>query len=95
MIQIQEMKKSQYAMCYFHIGDLVTESNGMMDKYSYEAYFKEPGTLKARYIRYIKSNLGMKNAFDKMVQLIGDMDFVGLEQADETMVWKNTVEVRL
>ena len=83
-----EMSKSKYAMCYFHIGDLVPESNGIMSKEEYEAYFKESGTLKARYVRYFKSNLGKKNAFDKMMLLIDEMDFVGLQQADKAMDWK-------
>ena len=91
----KEMKKAPYAMCYFHIGDLIPESHGVMSKAAYEAYFKEPGTTKARYTRYLKSNLGKKNAFHKMMQLIDEMEFVGLEQADEMMVWKNIVEVRL
>lgn len=83
----KEMTKSNYAMCYFHIGDLVPESNGIMSKDNYEAYFKEPGTLKARYVRYLKSNLGKKNAFGKMMKLIDEMNFVGLQQADEAIDW--------
>lgn len=83
----KEISKSPYAMCYFHIGDLVPESHGVMSKGAYEAYFKEPGTLKARYMRYLKSNLGKKNAFQKMMQLIDDMDFVSLQQADEMKDW--------
>lgn len=83
----KEMTKSKYTMCYFHIGDLVPESNGIMSKEKYEAYFKEPGTLKARYVRYLKSNLGKKNAFGKMMKLIDEMNFVGLQQADEAIDW--------
>ena len=79
----KEMKKSEYAMCYFHIGDLVPESSGVMSKEDYEVYFKEPGTIKARYVRYLKSNLGKKNAFDKMMRLIDETEFAGLRQADE------------
>ena len=83
----KEMKKAPYAMCYFHIGDLVPESHGVMSKAAYEAYFKEPGTLKARYMRYMKSNLGKKNAFQKMMQLIDDEEFVGVQQADAMVDW--------
>lgn len=91
----KEMRKSPYAMCYFHIGDLVSESHGVMSKEAYEVYFKEKGTLKARYVRYLKSNLGKKNAFQKMMKLIDDMGFVGLQQADEEMDWKVAKVVKL
>lgn len=91
----KEIKKAPYSMCYFHIGDLIPETSGVMSKEAYEAYFKEPGTLKARYVRYFKSNLGKKKAFDKMMKLIDDMDFVGLQQADESIEWNNAPVVKL
>lgn len=91
----KEMKRSPYVMCYFHIGDLVPESHGVMSKEAYEAYFKEPGTLKARYMRYLKSNLGKKNAFFKMMQLIDDMGFVNLQQAEEAIDWAAATVVTL
>lgn len=83
----KEMKKSEYVMCYFHIGDLVPESSKVKTKEEYEAYYKEPGTLKARYVRYLKTNLGKKNAFQKMMRLIDEMEFVGLRVADEIKNW--------
>lgn len=91
----KNMKKSPYAMCYFHIGDLIPESHGVISKEAYEAYFKEPGTVKARYVRYFKSNLGKKSAFGKMIKLIDDMDFVNLQQADETIDWEAAKIVKL
>lgn len=91
----KEMAKSKYAMCYFHIGDLIPESKKMKSKSEYEAYYKEPGTFKARLIRHVKSNMGKKNAFDKMMQLIDDMDFIGLYHADELIDWDITIVVNL
>jgi len=91
----KEMKKSPYAMCYFHIGDLVPESHGLQSKAEYEAYFKEKGTLKARYMRYIKGNLGKKNAISKMMRLIDDMDFINLAQANEQIDWNASQIVKL
>lgn len=88
----KEMKKSSYAMCYFHIGDLVPESHGLQSRAEYETYFKEKGTLKARYMRYIKGNFGKKNALSKMIRIINDFDFVNLIQADEAIEW-NTVQI--
>ena len=91
----KKMKKSPYAMCYFHIGDLISESHGVMSKEAYETYFKEPGTLKARYVRHLKSNLGKKNAFQKMMRLIDSMDFIGLQQAEASMNWAEASIVKL
>lgn len=83
----KNMAKAEYTMCYFHIGDLVPESNCVMSKDAYEAYFKEPGTPKARYMRYIKSNIGKKNAFQKMQQLINSEQFTNLENTNSIIDW--------
>lgn len=91
----KRMKNSQYAMCYFHIGDLLPEVGGVLSKSAYEAYFKEPCTFKNRYVRYLKTNLGKKNAFEKMMKLIDVMDYVGLQQADEVIDWNSAPVVKL
>lgn len=92
---VKEMKKDPYTMCYFHIEDLVPESTKVKTKEEYEAYYKEPGTLKARYARYLKANLGKKNAFSKMMQLIDEMDFVNLQQTDSEIDWNASIVVKL
>lgn len=91
----KQIKKSSYSMCYFHIADLVPESHGVQSKEEYEAYFKEKGTLKARYMRYIKGNFGKKNSLSKMMKLIDDVEFVNLQQADNEMDWNNSQIVKL
>lgn len=91
----REINRSLYSMCYFHIGDLTPESHGVMSKTEFEAYFKEPGTIKARYSRYIKSNLGKKGAFQKMMELIDSIEFVSIEQADEKISWNAAPIVRV
>lgn len=91
----REMGKKDYAMCYFHIGDLVAEMTKVMSKKEYEAYFKEPGTLKARYVRYLKSSLGVRHAFDKMLRLVDIMELVSIGQADETIDWNNVKTIKL
>lgn len=85
----KEMKRADYAMTYFHINDLVQEMNGVMTKEAYESYFKEPGTLLNRYKRYVKSNLGKKSAFDKLIKLINTTDFVNLDEADLQIDWND------
>lgn len=83
----REISRSDYTMCYFHIGDLLPESRGMMSREAYENYFKERGTLLRRLKRHFKSNFGKKAAFDKMARLIKDYDFVSLDQADAAINW--------
>lgn len=87
------MAESSYNMTYFHISDLVPESTGVIPKADYEMYFKEPGTLKNRYTRYFKSNLGKKTAFSKMMKLIETEYFVNLEQADQMIDWQQVPSV--
>ncbi len=84
----KEMEKSDYTMTYFHIGDLIPETNRVMTKAEYEKVFKEPGSLKNRYVRYVKTNIGKKNAYGKLMRLIDKEDFVNLEQADQVIDWE-------
>lgn len=91
----KEIHKNPYVMCYFHIGDLLPESSGVMSKEAYEAYFKEPGTLKARYMRHLKTNLGKRNALSKLMSLIDDTYFVSVQQADNEIDWSTSIIVKL
>ena len=91
----RQMAKADYSMTYFHIGDLIPETDGLISKEKYEEYFKEPGTIKARYIRYVKTNLGKKSAFGKLINLIDSTDFISLEQADQQMNWSQVPVVEL
>lgn len=90
-----KMAMADYAMCYFHIGDLMPEKGGVPSRKRYEEYYKEPGTLKARYVRYIKSNLGKKKSFSKMIKLIEEMEFVGIRDADELTDWSSKKNVKI
>lgn len=92
---VNEMKKNEYNMAYFHIGDIASVTPYIMSKGEYESYFKQPGSLKNRYLRYIKSNLGTKGAFEKMMNLIKTVDFVNVEQADMLMDWQKAHSVVL
>lgn len=90
-----EMKKTPYSMCYFHIGDLLPETSGVMSKEDYEEYFKEKGTLLNRYKRYFKSNFGKKNAWNKLEKLIKSQQFINLEQANKNMDWAKCPKIVL
>ena len=83
----KEIRKSNYAMCYFHIGDLIPEVEAMVSKEVYESYLHEKATLKARYLRHLKANLGKKNAFGKMMRLLDEVDFEGLREANARIDW--------
>ena len=83
----KEMNRNSYSMTYFHIIDFVPENTGLVSRKEYEEYFKEPGTLKNRYLRYLKSNLGKKAAFDKLLKLIEIEKFINLDQADRQIDW--------
>ena len=89
------MNTSDYNMCYFHIGDLIPESNHLQTREEYEAYFKEKGTWFNRYKRYFKSNAGKKHAFGKMEQLILKMPFMSIEKANREINWKEAPIVDL
>lgn len=89
------MAKSDYTMCYFHINDLLPEKKGVKSREEFEAYYKEPGTLKNRYTRYLKTNLGKKGAWGKLEKLIQQMDFVNIEKVNQTIDWGSTPIVNL
>lgn len=89
----KEMSKTDYNMFYFHIADLLPEKGGMMTKEAFERYYKIPGTLKNRYVRYMKTNLGKKKALGKLMELIATEDFINLEQADKKINWDQVPSV--
>lgn len=91
----KEMASSDYSMTYFHIDDLLVGNNPLMTKEEFEEYFKEPGTLMARYKRYIKANLGKKTAFDKLKKLLSVMEFNNLEKASSIIDWAKAPIINL
>ena len=91
----RQMAESEYSMSYFHINDFIPEIGGVMSRADFEKYFKVSGTLKNRYLRYLKSNFGKKQAFGKFLKLIDSCDFVNLEQADQLVNWDHAPSVVL
>ena len=57
----------------------LTYKKKLMTKDEYEEYFKEPGTLKNRCIRYLKSNVGRGNAMKNLEKLIDLYEYVSIE----------------
>lgn len=89
------MKQRDYNICYFHLADLIHEEHKMLNKASYEAYFKEPGTLKNRLIRYVKSNVGTGDAYGKMTKLLDNHAFISISQADGMIDWSKSKKIIL
>lgn len=75
----KQMAVSDYNMCYFHIGDLLTEKAPLQSRNDYETYFREPGPLHRRLLRCFKSNIGRKTALPNMQQLIRTFHFTSIE----------------
>lgn len=90
-----EMRKTSYSMCYFHIGDLLPETNHVMSKKEYEDYFKESGSLINRYKRYFKGNFGKKKAWDKLEKLVHSYEFKNIEMVDNSIDWSKYPQIEL
>lgn len=86
---------ASYTMCYFHIDDLTQKKGGVPTKERFETYYKQPGTLKNRYIRYIKTNLGKKGAMNKMLNLIASEEFKNINQVNAKIDWEAVSVVRI
>ncbi len=91
----REMKKREYNICYFHLSDLIPEQKRLMTKEQYEDYFKEPGTLKNRLTRYVKSNIGSGDSFVKLERLMKDFKFMSVDEAEKVIDWDNTRIVKV
>lgn len=91
----KKMAASDYAMTYFHIGDLEYHKMKMEPKEDFESYYKVPGTFKNRFTRMVKQGLGTKRAFDKMCKLVSAFDFANLDEADSSIEWEYAKVVEL
>lgn len=83
MLPLSFVKKriaaSDYNMCYFHIADLLTKKAPLQSREDFEAYFKEPGPLHRRLLRYFKSNIGRRTALPNMQELINTYSFTSIK----------------
>ena len=89
----KRMKSSDYNMCYFHIGDILDEKNKLMSKAEYEDYFREPGTLKNRCLRYFKSNVGRGNAMKNLEKLVDAFMFHSIAEYLEQNAIEQIVKI--
>lgn len=82
-----------YNICYFHLSDLLNIKVKLMNRKDYESYFKEPGTIKNRMVRYAKSNLGRGDTFSKLFKLMSDNEFVNIGEASKQIDWNKAKTV--
>lgn len=87
------MSKRGYNICYFHLNDLINQRIGFKSRAEYEDYFKEPGTLKNRVVRYVKSNIGNGEAYEKFLKLLSGHDFTSIR--DCSFDWNTAKIIKL
>ena len=63
------------------------ETYHLIKKLILEEYYKEPGTLKNRVMRYVKGNIGKGDAYGKMSRLLYEHLFVSVREADKMIEW--------
>ena len=86
-LQKNFISEMDYVMFYFHINDLLEEKGKFMTKTEFEEYFKEPGTLKNRLVRYFKANIGKGSSTKKLGTLLSKYDFMSVEEAAASIDW--------
>ena len=89
----KQLNKTDYGMCYFHIGDLISTPRKMMSKIDYEIYFKETGTFVNRFKRYVKNSIGIGDASEKMEKLIKHIDFTNIAMSSSQITWTKTIKL--
>ena len=94
-IQKSWINRMNYVMFYFHINDLIEQNSQFMTKVEFEKYFKEPGTLKNRIIRYVKANIGKRGALNKLESLLENYKFCNVEQAAKKINWNKQPLIKL
>ncbi len=89
------IKQRDYNICYFHLSDLIRQRGKLMTKQAYEEYFKEPGTLMNRLVRYAKTNVGRGDVFGKLQKLLSNNLFVNIQQTDRIIDWEKLNKIEL
>lgn len=89
------MDKVNYSMTYFHLGDLLPVFTGLMSKEEYKNYFGETGSMVTRWLRYLKTNVGVKSNKKKLFDLLETQPFENLVSADKKTDWSSCPIVNL
>lgn len=89
------IKRRSYNICYFHLVDMIKEETKLLSKEEFENYFKEPGTLKNRLVRYAKSSIGTSDGYAKIVRLLSNHPFISIIGANNQIDWNTVLKVNL
>ena len=89
------MQERDYNICYFHLNDLLNQKIPLKGKTEYEKFYKEPGTLKNRLVRYVKTNIGNGDSFPKFCRLLSNQLFVSIKEADKLIDWEKAKKIIL
>lgn len=90
-----QLNKRDYTIWYFHLNDLISEQRKMMSRQQHENYYKEPGTLKNRYVRYLKNVIGSAGAFDKLSKFLECAPFINVHDAVNMIDWNDVSRIDL
>lgn len=88
-----QIRNSDYTMCYFHILDILDFKSKFMTREEYEKYFEASGSFKNRLVRYCKSNLERTRAFRGLKALMRDFDFINVEKAAQSVGTFQTITI--
>ena len=89
------MNRRDYNIFYFHLKDLLNEKIVFLSKEAYEDYFKEKGTFKNRFIRYVKDNATSGNTFNKLSKLFMKNEMMPLEKAVKMVDWEKVKKIKI
>lgn len=89
----KRMELSDYNMGYFHIKDLVTTKDPLESKSEYEKYYHQSGSLKNRYVRYLKANIGRSGALKNFDELVGTFKFQSIADTKSSLSIDNIVRI--
>lgn len=78
------LSEKDYSMTYFHLSDMDSKQKRRFASLNNENAF----------FRYFKNYYGLNTAYDKFNRLMGDFDFISVNNADKEIDWKNVSIVK-
>lgn len=91
-----QMRKSEYTIAYFHIGDLMPLMNeGLQSKELFERQYGIKGSYINRRLRHFKKNVGRDTAFERMSRLIKEFNFINIQEANDKINWDEMQRIEL
>lgn len=89
-----KIRKADYSMIYLHIADMLPETKHVMSRKDYENYYKEEGTLLARYKRYFKANIGKQRTLEKLTEIVKLYNFISVREASNAINWADAPSIQ-